>query len=87
MHLIKYIGTILVSAHWFACLWGYVGNLDGKDGWYATDDLDAVDSPHIYKYVLALYFASMTLTTGARQSSCCLLSPPPRLMQSCIADR
>lgn len=55
---------IFLCAHWIACLWHFVGQIDYDstgDTWMMTYDL--IGKPLSERYVASLYFAIMTMIT------------------------
>uniref|UniRef100_A0A7S3JWW3 Ion transport domain-containing protein n=1 Tax=Aureoumbra lagunensis TaxID=44058 RepID=A0A7S3JWW3_9STRA len=65
-NLLIYIVCTIFVAHWFACAWGFVGNLsDLENSWRSTfSDTVAwsINAPK-NQYLVCLYFATYTLTT------------------------
>ncbi|KAJ8598336.1 hypothetical protein CTAYLR_002967 [Chrysophaeum taylorii] len=66
----QFVGMTVVVCHWFACIWGFVGNLDTNDdvsnSWKRKFETGSykwsVENPR-NQYLISVYFATMTLTT------------------------
>mmetsp|Transcript_9637 Transcript_9637/g.33592 ORF Transcript_9637/g.33592 Transcript_9637/m.33592 type:complete len:824 (+) Transcript_9637:290-2761(+) len=68
IELLKFVLVTLLTSHWFACAFSLVANLEnGPESWL-TDAFPEVsdplgDIPWHERYVVALYWSAMTLTT------------------------
>mmetsp|Transcript_32682 Transcript_32682/g.41975 ORF Transcript_32682/g.41975 Transcript_32682/m.41975 type:complete len:757 (+) Transcript_32682:158-2428(+) len=57
-----YVATIMLFAHWVACLWGYAAtSRSGGNTWMVAEEIE--DAHPFTQYTVALYFATMTITT------------------------
>ena len=63
IQLFLYVFAIIIFAHWVACLWGFAASGRSDGGGWITE-LGLEDQGPFYQYVVALYFAIMTITTG-----------------------
>lgn len=67
LNLLGYVLTMVLVAHWYACVWGFAANLSRpRNSWHAPfrgqDYAWSIDSAK-NQYLMALYFSVMTLTT------------------------
>ena len=63
LRVLKYLGMVLIFAHWIACLWFGIAYMDGfpEDSWVVAAGIEASDP--VTQYVRSLYWTITTMTT------------------------
>lgn len=64
LELSKFVTWMLVVSHWVACLWELAAVVeDAPENWHSNSQIDYVGAPAATRYLAAVYFAVMTLST------------------------